>query len=52
MRDQLAQLIEDPQAFRAAIAGDLRVQRAFFNFKNDQATRAIHAWLEQEGITG
>jgi hypothetical protein len=51
MRDQLAQLIEDPQAFRAAISGDLRVQRAFFNFKNDQATRAIHAWLEQEGIS-
>ena len=51
MRDQLAHLVDDPNAFRAAIAEDLRVQRAFFNFKNDQATRAIEAWLASEGIT-
>lgn len=51
MRGQLAALVHDSQAFRAAIAEDLRVQRQFFNFKNDQATRAIRAWLEQEGIS-
>lgn len=51
MRDHLAQLVDDPNAFRATIAEDLRVQRAFFNFKNDQATRAIEAWLASEGIT-
>ena len=50
-RNELAQFIDDPNAFRAALAEDLRVQRQFFNFKNDQATRAIRAWLEQEGIT-
>ena len=50
-RNQLARLIDDPNAFRAAIAEDLRVQRAFFNFKNDQATRAIAEWLAREGIT-
>ena len=50
-RNQLAPLIDDPNAFRAAIAEDLRVQRAFFNFKNDQATRAIQEWLASEGIT-
>src|SRR5688572_7238345 len=50
MRGQLAQLVDDPHGFRAAIAEDLRVQRAFFNFKNDQATRAIDEWLREEGI--
>ena len=51
MRDQLAQLIEEPQAFRAKLAEDLLVQKKFFNFKNDQATRAIRAWLDEEGIS-
>lgn len=50
MRNRLAQLIDDPNAFRAAISEDLRVQRSFFNFKNDQATRAIEDWLRGEGI--
>ena len=51
MRGQLAGLVDDPHGFRAAISEDLRVQRAFFNFKNDQATRAIEDWLREEGIT-
>lgn len=51
MRDQLAQLIEEPQAFRATLSQDLLVQKKFFNFKNDQATRAIRAWLDEEGIS-
>ena len=51
MRGQLSALIDDPNAFRAAIAEDLRVQRSFFNFKNDQATRAIEEWLAGEGIS-
>jgi len=50
-RNQLAQVMDDPNAFRAVLSGDLRVQRQFFNFKNDQATRAIEAWLAREGIT-
>jgi hypothetical protein len=50
-RHQLAAVIDDPHAFRAALAEDLLVQKKFFNFKNDQATRAIEAWLESEGIS-
>lgn len=51
LRDRLAQLLDDPQAFRAALATDLRAQRQFFNFKNDQATRAIAEWVEREGLS-
>jgi len=51
MRNHLAQIVDDAHAFRAVIAEDLRVQRAFFNFKNEQATRAIELWLAEEGIT-
>jgi hypothetical protein len=51
MREQLAALVDDAQQFRAALSGDLRAQRQFFNFKNDQATRAIRAWLAEEGLS-
>ena len=51
MRSQLAELIDDPQGFRAKLAEDIYVQKKFFNFKNDQATRAIRAWLDEEGIS-
>lgn len=51
MRGELAELIDDSQAFRAKLAEDIYVQKKFFNFKNDQATRAIRAWLDQEGIS-
>jgi hypothetical protein len=50
-RAHLAAAIDDPAEFRRILSGDLRLQRSFFNFKNDQATRAIAAWLEQEGIS-
>jgi hypothetical protein len=51
MRGELAQLVDDPQGFRAKLAEDIYVQKKFFNFKNDQATRAIRAWLDEEGIS-
>ena len=51
LRDQLAQLIDEPQGFRAKLSEDIYVQKKFFNFKNDQATRAIRAWLDEEGIS-
>jgi hypothetical protein len=51
LRNRLGQLIGDPNGFRAALSEDLRVQRQFFNFKNDQATRAIAAWIEAEGLS-
>jgi hypothetical protein len=50
VREHLARVIDQPTEFRRAIAEDRRVERAFFNFKNDQATRAIEEWLEREGI--
>ena len=51
MRERLSRLVGDSQGFRAAISEDLRVQRQFFNFKNDQATRAIEDWIAAEGLS-
>lgn len=50
MRGQLAAVLGDHRAFRQILSADRRVERAFFNFKNDQATRAIEAWLKEEGL--
>lgn len=50
LRDRLAGAVDDASAFRATLADDRRVERSFFNFKNDQATRAIEAWLREEGL--
>lgn len=51
LRNRLAQLVDDPQGFRAVLSEDLRVQRQFFNFKNDQATKAIAEWIAAEGLS-
>ena len=50
MRAELAAAVDDHQAFRHVLAADRRVERAFFNFKNDQATRAIEAWAREQGL--
>ena len=50
MREHLSRLVDDPSEFRLALSEDRRVERSFFNFKNDQATRAILVWLEEEGL--
>jgi hypothetical protein len=50
MRNQLANALEDWNAFRGVLAEDRKIERSFFNFKNDQATRAIEAWLISERI--
>lgn len=50
MRDQLASALGDWNAFRAVLSDDRKLERSFFNFKNDQATRAVEAWLTSEGI--
>lgn len=50
MRDALLAVLGDANAFRMILSEDLRLQRSFFNFKNDQATRAIEAWIEAEGL--
>ena len=51
MRDHLARAVEDHNEFRRILLEDRRVERSFFNFKNDQATRAIEAWLAEEGLS-
>jgi hypothetical protein len=50
MRDRLAALVDDPRAYRDALHEDRLVERSFFNFKNDRATKAIEEWLASEGI--
>jgi len=51
MRDELAAAVDDHQEFRRILSADRRVERSFFNFKNDQATRAIEAWARDEGLS-
>lgn len=50
IRDRLAGAVSDPMEFRRTLAEDRLVERSFFNFKNDQATRAIESWLASEGL--
>jgi hypothetical protein len=50
-REQLARVIDAPMEFRRALSEDRRVERMFFNFKNDRATRAIEEWARDEGLS-
>jgi hypothetical protein len=50
-RDHLVHAVDDPTEFRRVLSEDRRVERAFFNFKNDRATLAIEEWLKAEGLT-
>jgi hypothetical protein len=50
MREHLSRTLADGNAFRRILTEDRRIERSFFNFKNDQATRAIEAWLEEQGL--
>ena len=49
-REVLINLIDDWRQFRAVLSEDRIVERSFFNFKNDQATKAIADWLKEEGL--
>lgn len=49
-REELARVVDEPMEFRRALSVDRRVERLFFNFKNDQATRAIEVWTREEGL--
>lgn len=49
-RARLAGVVDDAQAFRAVLREDRSVERAFFMFKNDQASRAVEEWLREEGL--
>jgi hypothetical protein len=50
MRNQLAHAADDWNAFRQVLAEDRKTERQFFNFKNDQATKAIEEWLREVGV--
>ncbi|HEX6160901.1 MAG TPA: hypothetical protein VF111_12090, partial [Thermoanaerobaculia bacterium] len=50
-RARLAAVVDDAGAFRRALSEDRTAERLFFSFKNDQATRAIDAWLTEEGLS-
>ncbi|HYK05688.1 MAG TPA: hypothetical protein VE974_28320 [Thermoanaerobaculia bacterium] len=51
VREQLAAAVDDPHTFRQILHEDRLVERSFFNFKNDRATKAIEEWLEAEGLS-
>ena len=50
-RNRLSHVIDDATAFRRVLSEDRTVERQFFNFKNDQASRAIEEWLGEEGLS-
>ena len=50
VREHLARAVDDAGEFRRILTEDRRVERSFFNFKNDRATRAIEEWLREEGL--
>jgi len=50
-RDALARSVDNANAFRQLLTQDRRVERAFFNFKNDRASKAIEEWLASEGLS-
>ena len=44
-RGALANAVKDGAAFRAALANDRAIERAWYNFKNDRASKAIAEWV-------
>ena len=50
VREHLQRVLDDPRAFRAVLAEDRRIERSFFNFKNDRAAIAIDEWASELGI--
>ena len=40
----------DANTFRAILASDRTLERAWYSFKNDRATRAIESWLRSLGL--
>ena len=49
-RAPLAAAAENHNEFRQILLADRRVERSFFNFKNDRATRAIEEWAREQGL--
>ena len=49
-RAPLTAAAENHNEFRQILLADRRVERSFFNFKNDRATRAIEEWAREQGL--
>ena len=45
-RDRLSAI----DSFRAVLAGDHKLERAWYNFRNDRALNAIRTWLSKIGM--
>jgi hypothetical protein len=39
-----------PESFRSSLAKDRKLERAWFNFRNDRAIAAIDRWLLEHGL--
>src|SRR5687767_2363454 len=50
-RERLSTAVDDARAFRNILSEDRLVERAFFNFKNAQASQAVEDWLREEGLS-
>jgi hypothetical protein len=50
-RERLESAAHDHTQFRQVLSTDRWLERLFFNFKNDRATRAIDEWLRSEGLS-
>lgn len=49
VREKLGASIGVPEAFRRTLATDRKLERAWYNFKNDRAIEAIGNWLREIG---
>jgi hypothetical protein len=49
-RERLAAASSHAMQFRALLSEDRTVEKKWFNFKNDQASRAIEAWIREQGL--
>lgn len=50
MKRELSGAAEEPARFRALLAHDRMLERAWYSFKNDRASEAIEAWLRGKGM--
>lgn len=49
-RDRLASCVGVAEAFRRTLATDRKLERAWYNFKNDRAIAVVRQWLAEIGL--
>jgi hypothetical protein len=47
---QLGPYVDDASTFRRAVSMDRSIEKGWYNFKNERATKAIEEWLETLGL--